>query len=151
MGTIFNRATSAYEMIIQALREEPINLIVTVGRNQNPAQFGSQPSNVYIERYVPHSLLLDYCDIVILHGGACTTLSALSKGLPLLLIPLSADHPVHAMRCASLGVALVIKQHDQFDAYLYDLNYQPSRSAGLSANCCKTLSTARTRCAFVKK
>ncbi len=123
LGTIFNRATHIYRMIIEALRNEPINLIVTLGRDSDPAQLGSQPPNVYIERYIPHSLLLQYCDLVIAHGGACTTLSVLSRGLPLLLIPLSADQPFHAMRCASLGVALVIKQHGQFDAYLYDHYY----------------------------
>jgi len=123
LGTIFNRATDIYQTIVEALRDEPINLILTVGRDRDPSQFGSQPANVYIKRYIPHSLLLDYCDVVITHGGACTTLSALSKGLPLLLIPLSADQPFHAMRCASLGVALVIKQHGQFDAYLYDRYY----------------------------
>jgi UDP:flavonoid glycosyltransferase YjiC (YdhE family) len=123
LGTIFNRATDIYQTIVEALRDEPINLILTVGRDRHPSQFGSQPSNVHIERYIPHSLLLDYCAVVITHGGACTTLSALSKGLPLLLIPLSADQPFHAMRCASLGVALVIKQHGQFDAYLHDRYY----------------------------
>jgi UDP:flavonoid glycosyltransferase YjiC (YdhE family) len=123
LGTIFNRAADLYQMIIEALRDEPINLIVTVGRNRDPAQLGSQPSNVYIERYIPHSLLLDYCDLVVTHGGACTTLSALTEGVPLLLIPLSADHPFHAMRCAALNVALVIKRHGHFNAYLYDSYY----------------------------
>jgi UDP:flavonoid glycosyltransferase YjiC (YdhE family) len=110
LGTVFNRAPEIYRIILEGLRDEPINLVLAVGRDQDPAQFGPQPDNVYIERYLPHTLLLPHCDAVIGHGGANTTLQTLSHGLPLVTIPLSAEQPFHAARCADLGVGLVLRQ-----------------------------------------
>jgi MGT family glycosyltransferase len=84
-----------------------VNGIVTVGRNQDPAAF-KVPSNVRLARYIPQSLLLDRVSVVVGHGGYGTTMGALSFGVPLVVLPLGADQPVHAMRCAELGVGEVV-------------------------------------------
>jgi MGT family glycosyltransferase len=98
-----------FEAILDGLREQPVNLILTVGRDRNPDQFGPQPDNVRIERYIPQSLLLPHCDLVITHAGSSTVTAALSCGLPMVAIPIDADQPLNAQRCAALGVAQVIE------------------------------------------
>ncbi|MGN6758389.1 MAG: glycosyltransferase [Thermomicrobiales bacterium] len=108
LGLGFNRATDLFAAILAGLREEPLTLIVTTGRNQDPAQFGPQPPNVYVERYIPQSLLFPRCDLVVCHGGWNTVLAALSAGLPLVLLPLGADQPHNAARCAALRVGRVV-------------------------------------------
>jgi UDP:flavonoid glycosyltransferase YjiC (YdhE family) len=118
LGSVFNRAPEIFRAIIEGLSQEPINLIITTGQNQDPAQFGPQPANVRIERYIPQSLLFSRCDLVIAHGGSNTTMSALSHGLPIVFIPRSANNPAHALRCAELGVGVIIKTPDQFPSYL---------------------------------
>jgi len=123
LGTVFANVKSVYLTIVEALVEEPVNLVITTGRNPLPKGFWPKASNLYVERYIPHTLLLPHCDLVISHGGAATTMCVLSHGLPMILIPLSADQPFHAMRCSALGVACVIKQPDQFGSYLFDRFY----------------------------
>jgi MGT family glycosyltransferase len=91
------------------LGQEPVNLILTIGHDQDPDVLGEQPANVHIERYIPQSLLLPYCDLVITHGGSGTVKDALSLGLPLVILPMGADQPLNARRCAALGVARVIE------------------------------------------
>jgi UDP:flavonoid glycosyltransferase YjiC (YdhE family) len=73
LGTVpaFNRAPEIFALVIEALRDERLDLIVTVGPNNDPRMLGSQPSNVRVERYVPQSSLLPQCDVVVCHGGAC--------------------------------------------------------------------------------
>jgi MGT family glycosyltransferase len=93
---------------LEGLREEPINLVLTVGRNRDPQEFGEQPANVHVERYIPHNLLLPYCDLVLCHGGSGTIMDALSLGLPMVIIPIAADQPENAQRCMEVGVARVI-------------------------------------------
>jgi UDP:flavonoid glycosyltransferase YjiC (YdhE family) len=112
LGTIFNYWTDIFRAFIEGLRDEPLNLVVTVGRNGNPEQFGPQPENVCIERYIPQTLLFPRCDVVITHGGSGTTMAALSHGLPLIIVPIAADQPENADRCAALGVARVIQPAD---------------------------------------
>ncbi len=108
MGTVFNQVPGLLEAILIGLRDEPITLIVTTGRDQDPDAFGTQPANVHLERYVPQSLLFPHCDLVVTHGGSGTVLTALGHGLPMVIVPVSADQPDNARRCEQLGVATVI-------------------------------------------
>jgi len=108
LGTVFNNLTDIFVAILEGLRDEPVNLILTVGRNFDPATFGPQPPSVHIERYVPQSLLLPHCDVVITHAGSGTVMDALSHGLPMVTIPIAADQWPNAQSCARLGVARVI-------------------------------------------
>lgn len=108
LGTVNNNLTQLHSAILEALRDEPINLILTVGRNQDPLQFGAQPPNVHIERYIPQSLLFPHCDLAITHAGSGTVMDALSAGLPMVLIPIAADQPENARLAAELGTARVI-------------------------------------------
>ena len=105
LGTVNNRTSGLAAAIIDALRDEPINLIFTIGPNADPAELGEQPPHVRVERYMPQSLLLPFCYLVVCHGGFGTVLTALSAGLPLVIIPIAADQPDNARRCAELGVA----------------------------------------------
>jgi hypothetical protein len=51
-----------------ATRHEPLRLILTVGRDCDPAEFGGpQPTHVHIERYLSQSLVLPACDLVVSH------------------------------------------------------------------------------------
>jgi UDP:flavonoid glycosyltransferase YjiC (YdhE family) len=104
LGTVFNRRPDLFAAIIAALGDEPVNLILTVGRTMDPTQFGELPPNVHVERYIPQTLLFPRCAAVVTHGGFGTVLSALSYGLPLVVIPISADQPRNARRCTALGV-----------------------------------------------
>ncbi|MFL5734149.1 MAG: glycosyltransferase, partial [Chloroflexia bacterium] len=72
LGTFENSMTEILAAILEGLRDEPINLILTVGRNRDPQEFGPQPPNVHVERYIPQSLLLPHCDLVLCHGGSGT-------------------------------------------------------------------------------
>jgi MGT family glycosyltransferase len=94
--------------IIAGLREEPINLIVTVGRDCDPAALGPQPATVHVERYIPQTLLFPHCDLALSHGGHNTVLAAVAAGLPQVLIPIVADQPDNARRSAQLGLGRVI-------------------------------------------
>ena len=109
LGTVFP-APEVLRAIIEGVRDEPLNLIVTVGPEQDPAQFGPQPEHVRIERYIPQSQLLPRCALVIAHGGFSTVLGALGEGLPMVIVPISADQPLLARRCAALGVARVVER-----------------------------------------
>jgi UDP:flavonoid glycosyltransferase YjiC (YdhE family) len=111
VGTVLGRSGRAQRTlhsVLQALRDEPINLIVTVGPDADPCDFGPQPPNVRIERFIPQELVLPRCDLVLAHGGFGTVKGALSHGVPMVLLPHSADQPDNARRCAASGVGMVV-------------------------------------------
>jgi UDP:flavonoid glycosyltransferase YjiC (YdhE family) len=109
LGTVFP-VPEVFRAIIEGVRDEPVNLIVTVGPEQDPAQFGKQPGHVHIAQYIPQGQLLPQCALVITHGGFSTVLGALSEGVPMVIVPISADQPLLARRCAALGVGRVVER-----------------------------------------
>ena len=124
LGTVFNHRPDVFSSFIEGLRDEAVELVVTVGRDQDPGQFGLQPPNVHIERYVPQTLLFPRCSLVVCHGGSGTTMAALAQGLPMVVVPIAADQPENAERCAALGVARVLRAAD--------LSAEAARSAVLA-------------------
>ena len=108
LGTVFNARVDLFAVVIAALRDEPVNLIVTVGRDQDPGQFDPLPGNVHVERYIPQSLLLPHCDVMINVAGANSVRSAFEHGVPLVLLPLGPEHAFNAARCQALGMARVL-------------------------------------------
>jgi UDP:flavonoid glycosyltransferase YjiC (YdhE family) len=111
MGTTFNRP-EVFRAFIAGLGDEAVTLVVTVGRDQDPADYGPQPENVHLERYIPLSLLLARCDLAVTNGGSGTLVAALGQGLPLVVVPIAADHPQHAARCVALGLGKVVTPAD---------------------------------------
>ena len=108
LGTVDNDAPGVLEAAVEGLREEPVNLIVTVGPSRDPGELGPQPPHIHVAQYVPQSLLLPRCHAVVAHGGSGTTLAALAQGLPLLLLPQGANQFENAERCAALGVGILL-------------------------------------------
>ncbi|MBT0773214.1 glycosyltransferase family 1 protein [Kineosporia sp. J2-2] len=67
------------------------------------------PQRVHVAGFVPMKDLLDSgVDVVVTAGGAGTVLSALSAGVPLVLLPLGLDKPMNADRVASVGAGTVV-------------------------------------------
>ena len=109
LGTIFNMESGdLFTRILGGLAELPAEVIATVGRQRDPADFATQPSNVRIERFIPQADVLPGCDLVVCHGGSGSVIGALSHGVPLLLFPMGADQPHNAARCLALGVGRVL-------------------------------------------
>jgi UDP:flavonoid glycosyltransferase YjiC (YdhE family) len=112
MGTVWNRNLDVFRTVIEAVRDQDIALIVTVGRHNDPASLGPQPDNVLVHQYIPQGVLLPRCDAVITHGGSGTTLGALAFGVPLVLLPQGADQYSNAERVVTAGAGLQLRKDD---------------------------------------
>lgn len=120
LGTIFNlESGDLFERVLAGLSELPLSIVVTVGRELEPQALGPQPANVRVERYVPQSLLLPHCELVVSHAGSGSVVGALGHGLPMVLLPIGADQPLNAARCQDLHVARVL---DPFRATAADVS-----------------------------
>jgi MGT family glycosyltransferase len=109
LGTIFHQESGdLFTRVVAGLSDLDANIIVTVGREIDPAELGPQPPNVLVERFIPQELLLPRCDLVVSHSGSGSVIGALAFGIPLVLLPMGADQPLNADRCEALGVARVL-------------------------------------------
>lgn len=106
--TEVTRLPGLYEAILAGLRDEPVNLVMSIGHSRNPEAFGPQPPHVHLASHLPHQTLLPRCDLVVTHGGFGTITRCLAAGVPMVVIPVQGDQPRNARRCADLGVGRVI-------------------------------------------
>ena len=106
LGTVYNRNVGVFGALLDGLRDEALNVVVTVGKQHDTAVLGLQPPNVHVHQYIPQELLLPHCTAVVTHGGAGSTLGALAFGLPLLIVPQGADHFYNAERVVAAGAGI---------------------------------------------
>jgi MGT family glycosyltransferase len=113
MGTIVNRRTGSLGAVVEGLLDAHVRLVVTVGRDGDPRAFDPLPPHITVERYIPQTLLLPHCDLVVCHAGSGTLAAALVHGLPLVLMPVGGDQLINADRGAELGVGVLVPLDDR--------------------------------------
>jgi len=109
LGTIFNSTSGdLFERLMAGLAGVDADVVVTVGRDIDPAAFGPQPAHVSVQQFVPQEELLRETDLVVSHGGSGSLMATLAHGLPSVLLPLGADQPHNARRAEELGLAMTL-------------------------------------------
>jgi UDP:flavonoid glycosyltransferase YjiC (YdhE family) len=110
LGTVWNHTEfghRANEVILEGLRDLPVNVVLVVGPEGDPQSYGARPDNVRIEKFIaPYQGFLSQCQILVSHGGYRTVVQATVAGLPMCFAPLKGDQPVVASRFAELGLGL---------------------------------------------
>lgn len=102
---LVNGLNKVYGAILEAVGEFPeMQVVLSVGRNVNPADLGSIPSNTIVVRVAPQIELLKRSALCITHAGLNTALEALAQGVPMVAIPIGYDQPGVAARIAYHGV-----------------------------------------------
>jgi MGT family glycosyltransferase len=69
-------------------------------------QLGPVPDNALVVDFAPQMALLDRAALLITHGGSNTVLEALSRGVPMVALPRSADQMGMAARVVHCGAGL---------------------------------------------
>src|SRR5215217_1411233 len=74
---------------LQGLAGEDVEVLVTTA-GVDPSSF-TPPPNARIERFVPHSPVLERASCVVCHGGMGITQKALAAGVPVCVVPFGRD------------------------------------------------------------
>lgn len=100
--------TALAQATVDALADEPVRVLVTVGPEHETAELSTRPANVRVEQTVSHSAVLQRAALLVSHAGHGTVMKALWQGKPMVLIPWGRDQPGVAARAEALGVAEVV-------------------------------------------
>jgi MGT family glycosyltransferase len=100
---------SLYREAVAALAALPVRVLVTIGRERDPADLGPLPANVHVERWLPQADVMPRATAMVCHGGSGTVRMGLAAGVPMAVLPLFADQPWNAQRVAELGAGVVIE------------------------------------------
>ena len=97
-----------YRAAIDALAGLPVRLLVTIGRDRDPAELGLVPANVRVERWVAQADLMPHVAAMVCHGGSGTVTMGLAAGVPMAVVPLFADQPWNASASTRWGEAVAL-------------------------------------------
>jgi UDP:flavonoid glycosyltransferase YjiC (YdhE family) len=95
-STLFQNDRQIVEVACNALAGHPFDAVITTGEI-DPAGF-RPPTNVGIERFIPHTPVLARASCVVCHAGMGITQKALAHGVPVVAIPFGRDQPEVARR-----------------------------------------------------
>lgn len=109
-GTVAGRLphlAPVYSHVYAAVADLEIDVLFTIGRDVDTAEFGAPPPNVRVKPWVDQIDVLGHATAVVSHGGGGSTLGALAAGVPLVVVPLFAgDQFVNAQRVAEAGAGI---------------------------------------------
>ena len=98
-----------YRAAIEQLTGVDARVLVTIGRDRDPAGLGPLPAGVHVEQWVPQRDVMPHAAAMVCHGGFGTTRMGLSAGVPMVVIPTFADQPFNARRVAALGAGIALE------------------------------------------
>ncbi|EJS54545.1 MGT family glycosyltransferase [Bacillus cereus BAG1X1-3] len=106
LGTVFNEALDFYKLCMKAFENSKHTIVMSIGNKTEISDLGNIPKNFIVKNYVPQTELLKYTKLFITHGGMNSTHEGLYNGVPLIVIPQSADQPVIAKQVETLGAGI---------------------------------------------
>jgi MGT family glycosyltransferase len=109
-STEFQNDGRLVQVALQALAEEPVTVVASM-----PAGDLSSlqiPANARVERFIPHTPVLERAACAVTHGGMGSTQKALAHGVPVCAVPFGRDQLEVARRVevAQAGTRLIAKR-----------------------------------------
>jgi hypothetical protein len=103
-----------YRSVLDALAPLAVRVLVTIGRDADPAALGPLPANAHAEAWLSQHDVLPHAAAVVSHAGHGTTLGALEHGVAHVLLPLFAgDQWRTARRVAQLGAGILLEDGER--------------------------------------
>jgi zeaxanthin glucosyltransferase len=123
LGSFFSARSDLLRKIVTAFRDEPVELVLASGVTPI-ADLGPMPSDWLVAPAFPQPPVLEYCDLVVTHGGNNTVTEALTAGVPLLIGPLSTDQFAGAADIEDFGLGSVFDPNRDAAATIADLAHR---------------------------
>jgi MGT family glycosyltransferase len=109
LGTILNQAIDFYKLCFKAFGNTAHTVVMSIGQQTQLVVLGEIPKNFIVKNYVPQTEVLKYTKLFITHGGMNSTNEGLYYGVPLIVLPLSADQPIIAGQVTKIGAGIQLQ------------------------------------------
>ena len=113
MGTVNNDMMPLYKTCITALADTEYQVIISIGNLVSINEFGELPENISVYEHVDQIAVLQVADIFLSHCGMNSVNESLYFGVPLLMLPQTAEQGGVAERVHQLGAGIKLKKTDR--------------------------------------
>lgn len=110
LGTVNNRNLPFYQACIEALRQEPFPVVISVGEQTGLSAFRDVPEHIFLRPRVDQLAVLARASVFVTHCGMNSASEGLYFGVPLVLYPQQAEQGLVARRVEELGAGLRLRR-----------------------------------------
>lgn len=104
LGTLQNRREPIFRCIAEACRSLDLQVVIAHGGGLTDDEVTNLPGDPIAVRFAPQLDVLKRSDVTITHAGLNTVLDSISRGVPVVAIPLTYEQPAIARRIEWTGV-----------------------------------------------
>jgi UDP:flavonoid glycosyltransferase YjiC (YdhE family) len=107
-GSQLSHGPEIYEAVWGALSADEAVFVTTLTDLIEEPFVRARPAHVIAVAYAPQLALLERASVMVTHGGANSVMEALSRGCPMLVIPIAYDQPLlgHLVQAGGAGTLL---------------------------------------------
>jgi len=102
-----------FRIMAEGLGKVEAQVIVSTGGKIDPANIPYASPNIRWESWVPTSIMLEYSDLVIFHGGYGTRMQVVEQGLPSIIIPFHSEQEYSGRQMSSNGAAALLHYSEE--------------------------------------
>lgn len=110
MGTVNNQMLPLYQNCIQAFRNTPYQVILSVGDQVPLSEFGTLPEKISVYPKVDQVAVLEKADVFLTHCGMNSVSEALYHSVPLVMLPKTKEQSGVAQRVQQLGAGILLEE-----------------------------------------
>lgn len=110
MGTVINERPAFYRKCMDALKDMPVEVVISVGRTTDVNAMGNIPGNVTVVPYVDQLEVLSRASVFITHCGMNSVSESLYMATPMVLYPMTGEQQAVARRVGEMGAGIRLEK-----------------------------------------
>jgi MGT family glycosyltransferase len=110
LGTVVSHRLSFYRNCIAAMRDLPVDVVMSVGSLIKIEDLGAIPENFRVSNFVNQLEVLQQVDVFLSHGGMNSVNESLFYEVPLVLFPQTSEQMGVARRVCELGAGVLLSE-----------------------------------------
>lgn len=107
LGTVINQNIAFFRQAVSAFAGSPYQVVMSIGRKNDPAALGTMPHNIMVRSFVPQLEILKRTSAFVTHAGMNSVQEGLYYDVPLMLVPQQVEQRLVAGRVKALGAGLM--------------------------------------------
>jgi len=112
MGTVNNNMMALYKRCLSVFADTDYQVIMSVGNLVSIKEFGLLPENISVFTHVDQIAVLQQADVFVSHCGMNSVSESLYFGVPLIMLPQTAEQNGVAERVYQLGAGIKLNKSD---------------------------------------
>ena len=109
MGTVNNNMIKLYRKMIEAFSDTDYQVLISIGNSTDREALEPVPENIEIYYSVDQIAVLEKADLFISHAGMNSVSESLYFGVPLMLLPITAEQKAVAIRVTQLNAGIILE------------------------------------------